>query len=154
VDEGEGFEVRQHASSARMILDPHALLVRLAEWVGEEGLRSPMPLRWRGEIRHYPLARSAEAPHLPAGSLVLTGTPEGVAIQVPEALALAGRGLLALRGPIEQFRHEQLARVASGQPGGYLVPGDRVRARIDGLGAQIVRIVPPGTPIPDPCAAP
>jgi hypothetical protein len=29
-----------------------------------------------------------------------------------------------------------------------------VRAEIDGLGAQIVRIAAPGAPQPDPCAAP
>jgi len=154
VDEGAGFVVRQASSSARMILDPHALLVRLAEWVEAHGLRSPMPLRWRGKTRYYPLALDPQAPHLPAGSLLLTGTPDGVALRVPDALALTGRGLLHLRGPIEQFRQEELARAAAGAPGGYLAAGDRVRARIDGLGAQIVRIGPPGAAIPDPCAAP
>lgn len=152
VDEGPGFRVRQEGSNDRMILDPQALLARLAQWVEDEGLRTPMPLEWRGQTRHYPLALDGQDPRLPAGSVLLTGTPDGVALHVPGAPGLIGRGLLHLRGPIEQLRQEELARAASGAPGGYLAPGDRVRARIDGLGTQIVRIAPPGAAIPDPCA--
>jgi hypothetical protein len=59
-----------------------------------------------------------------------------------------------LRGPFEQFRHEERERAASGVPGGYLAAGDRVRARIDGLGAQVIRVEEPGSPLaPDPCNA-
>ena len=59
-----------------------------------------------------------------------------------------------LRSPFEQFRQEQLERAAAGEPGGYLDPGDRVRAQIDGLGAQIFRIATPAAVGPlDPCGA-
>ena len=150
VDEGDGFQARQDESTAAMILPPLALLAKLADEVARKGLRSPMPVLRDGRTRHYPLAVDAAAPRLPAGSIVLTGTPAGVAIQAPSPLALAGRALLNLRGPFEQFRQEELARAAA--PGGYLAPGDRVRASIDGLGTQIIRIgEPSANAAADPC---
>jgi 2-keto-4-pentenoate hydratase/2-oxohepta-3-ene-1,7-dioic acid hydratase in catechol pathway len=153
VDEGDGFRPRQDDSTAAMILDPHALLLRIAQEVDSVGDRTAMPVEREGEVRHYPLAVQADGQlRLPAGSVILTGTPEGVTLQAPSMLGVVGRGLLNLRGPLEQFRHEQLEWAASGEPGGYLVPGDRVRARIDGLGTQIFRISEPGAPVaPDPC---
>jgi 2-keto-4-pentenoate hydratase/2-oxohepta-3-ene-1,7-dioic acid hydratase in catechol pathway len=153
VDEGDGFGPRQDARTDRMILDPLELLARLAQEVGEVGIVSPMSVLRDGRPRQYPLAIDAAGPRLPAGSLILTGTPEGVALQAPSPLAVTARGLLRLRGPFEQFRREELARAASGEPGGYLAPGDRVRASIDGLGTQIVRIAAPGSSLHgDPCA--
>jgi hypothetical protein len=75
-------------------------------------------------------------------------------MHAPSPLGIAVRGMLHLRGPLAQFRHEELARAASGGPGGYLEAGDRVRARIAGLGAQIVRIAESGAAqAPDPCGA-
>ena len=144
VDEGRGFAPRQAASTERMILDVRAFLARIGEEVRRSGLRSPMPFERSGETRYYPLAQDAEAPRLPAGSLVLTGTPDGVALRVPNRAALTLRALLRLRSPFEQLVREERARAAAGGPGGYLEPGDRVRARIDGLGAQLVRIAAPG----------
>jgi 2-keto-4-pentenoate hydratase/2-oxohepta-3-ene-1,7-dioic acid hydratase in catechol pathway len=152
VDEGDGFRLRQDASTSQMILDPLELLERLGEEVQEVGLRTPMPVLRDGRPRHYPLAIDAEAPRLPAGSIVLTGTPEGVALQAPNPLTVTARGLLRLRSPFEQFRREELERAAAGKPGGYLAGGDRVRAGIDGLGAQVLRVSAPGSaPRPDPC---
>lgn len=156
VDEGDGFTLRQDASTSAMILDPVALLERIASEVESSGFRTAMPVQRGDNVLHYPLAIPGEdgAPMLPAGSVVLTGTPEGVAIQAPSMPGLIGRALLNLRGPLGQFRHEQLELAASGAPGAYLAPGDRVRASIDGLGAQISRIEAPGTPLPpDPCEA-
>jgi 2-keto-4-pentenoate hydratase/2-oxohepta-3-ene-1,7-dioic acid hydratase in catechol pathway len=151
VDAGEGFELRQDANTELMLLDPVALLARIAEQVRATGLRSEMPLVRNGETRHYPLAVDVAAPRLPAGSLVLTGTPAGVALGTPRPLGLFARGALRLRGPFEQFRQDELARAAAREPGGYLAPGDRVRARIAGLGTQIVRIAEPGAPSLDLC---
>jgi 2-keto-4-pentenoate hydratase/2-oxohepta-3-ene-1,7-dioic acid hydratase in catechol pathway len=155
VDEGDGFRTRQDATTAAMILDPLALLARLADEVEQHGVQSPMTVRRAGGVRTYPLA--VEGPdgalRLPAGSVVLTGTPEGVALQAPAPLGVTLRGLLRLRSPFEQFRQEELARARSGAPGGYLTPGDRVRARIDGLGAQLHTVAEPGTPpAREPCA--
>ena len=151
VDAGEGFELRQDANTELLLLDPIALLARVAEQVRATGLRSEMPIVRDGETRHYPLAVDESAPRLPAGSLVLTGTPDGVALATPDPLGLVARGALRLRGPFEQFRQEELARAAVREPGGYLAPGDRVRARIAGLGTQVFRIAEPGAPAPDPC---
>ncbi len=153
VDAGEGFELRQDASTELWLLDPVALLARVAEQVRAGGLRSEMPVVRNGETRHYPFAVDPAAPRLPAGSIVLTGTPEGVALATPDPVGLVARGALRLRGPFEQFRQEELARAAAREPGGYLAPGDRVRARIAGLGTQLVRIAAPGAPQPDPCAS-
>ncbi len=151
VDEGSGFVVRQDADTGLMLEEPLALLARIARHVEEHGLDSPMPVDRDGVTRLYPLAVDADAPRLPAGSVILTGTPEGVALDTPDPLGLVMRGALRLRGPFEQYRQEQLARVAADEPGGYLAAGDRVRASIDGLGAQTLRVAASGEPNPDPC---
>jgi 2-keto-4-pentenoate hydratase/2-oxohepta-3-ene-1,7-dioic acid hydratase in catechol pathway len=89
---------------------------------------------------------------LPVGSIVLTGTPSGVALRAPSPLGVVVRGLVRFRGPFEQARQEELGRAAAGASGGYLEPGDRVRARIDGLGEQVFDIAEPGSaPAIDPC---
>jgi hypothetical protein len=135
-----------------MIQDPLALLAKIADEVEEMGLYTAMPFLRDGKPRHYPLAVGADAPRLPAGSVILTGTPDGVALQPPGLLALIFRGILRLQNPRDQFIADEKARVAD--PGGYLEPGDRVRASIDGLGAQIVDIVDAGEAFaPDPCAS-
>lgn len=152
VDEGEGFTIRQDDSTELMLEEPLALLQHVAREVDAHGLDSPMPVDRNGETRLYPLAVNAEAPRLPAGSVILTGTPEGVALDTPDPLGLVMRGALRLRGPFEQFRQEQRARVTSGEPGGFLTVGDRVRASIDGLGGQTLRVAAPGEPNPDPCS--
>jgi 2-keto-4-pentenoate hydratase/2-oxohepta-3-ene-1,7-dioic acid hydratase in catechol pathway len=73
---------------------------------------------------------------LPAGSLLLTGTPGGTAIRSPQAadqLALVLRSLRYLRWPSEDYRrHLEEHRHAFG----FLSPGDRVRGWITGLGRQ------------------
>ena len=77
----------------------------------------------------------------------------GTRSRSPSPLLLAPALLLAVGG--EPAQGEELARAAADAPGGYLAPGDRVRARIDGLGTQIIRIAEPGTPLaPDPCGQP
>lgn len=154
VDEGDGFRTRQDATTAAMILEPHALLARIAEEIAARGVRSPMPARRADGVRYYPLAVEGGDGELrlPAGSVVLTGTPDGVALRAPDPIRVIVRGLQHLRGPFEQFRQEELARAVEGGHGGYLEPGDRVRARIDGLGTQIVQIGRPGGGRrPDPC---
>jgi 2-keto-4-pentenoate hydratase/2-oxohepta-3-ene-1,7-dioic acid hydratase in catechol pathway len=155
VDEGNGFVERQRSTTDRMIVSAHALLEKIATQIRTEGLRTRMPMERDGEVRYYPFAVQADPnapPTLPAGTIVLTGTPEGVAMQAPSVLSLAFRGLLRLRSPTEQLRIEQIERARSDEPGGYLAPGDRVRARVDGLGAQEFTIAAPGSPIQrDPC---
>jgi 2-keto-4-pentenoate hydratase/2-oxohepta-3-ene-1,7-dioic acid hydratase in catechol pathway len=154
VDDGEGFVSRQDANTEQMLLDPLELITRVGEEVRTSGARTAMPVLRGSETRYYPLAVDETAPRLPAGSVLLTGTPEGVALATPDPLGLVARGALRLRGPFEQFRQEELARAAAREPGGYLAPGNRMRARIAGLGTQIVRIAEAGAAPADPCAGP
>jgi len=155
VDEGRGFEPRQDATTAKMIVGPHALLEQIAKQIETHGLRTEMPAERAEGVRYYPFAveqRATGRAVLPAGSIVVTGTPEGIAMETPDLVPLLFRGLLRLRGPSEQFRVDELARAARDQPGSYLAPGDRVRASIDGLGTQELRIRPAGSPVQrDPC---
>jgi 2-keto-4-pentenoate hydratase/2-oxohepta-3-ene-1,7-dioic acid hydratase in catechol pathway len=154
VDDGEGFVSRQDANTEKMMLDPLELIAKIGDDVRASGLRTDMPAVRGGVTRHYPMAVDEASPRLPAGSVLLTGTPEGVALATPDPLGLVARGALRLRGPFEQFRQEQLARAAAREPGGYLAPGHRIRARIAGLGTQIVQIAEPGRAPADPCARP
>lgn len=148
VDEGEGFGRRQYESSELMSRPPLQLLQLLTEQVTEAGLRSEMSVRWATEAgqagpeRFYPLALpGAQGPTLTAGSVVLTGTPAGVALQAPTSIpGLVARGLMNFRGPKTQFRDEQLAAVVAGQRGAFLKDGDVVRSSIDGLGSQVFTV--------------
>ena len=146
VDAGAGRDPRQSASTALMILEPGELLLRVGAQIEDTGLRTPMPFPTREGERFYPMAVGEAQPRLPAGSVLLTGTPEGVALQAPGVLGVTLRGLMRLRSPFAQFLSEQRERVASGEPGDYLTAGDRVIARIDGLGTHSFEIDPPGTP--------
>jgi 2-keto-4-pentenoate hydratase/2-oxohepta-3-ene-1,7-dioic acid hydratase in catechol pathway len=95
-------------------------------------------LSMRGEDgRPWPVTVEREGRRiLPAGSLLLTGTPGGTAIRSPRAadqLALVLRSLRYLRWPSEDYRrHLEAHRHAFG----FLSPGDRVSGWITGLGRQ------------------
>ncbi len=154
VDEGGGPDRRQEATTELMILEPAVLLARIAAQVAEGGPRTPMARRLNGGERYDLLALpSADGGHhLPAGTILLTGTPEGVALRAPSIFPLVLRSLVNLRGPLEQARVEEVARATRGEPGGYLQAGDLVHGAIDGLGTQRFRILPAGSPQPaDPC---
>src|SRR5262245_11919485 len=73
---------------------------------------------------------------LPAGSLLLTGTPGGTAIRAPnfaDRVRLIARSIRYLRWPSEDYRrHLHDHRHAFG----FLAPGDRVSGWITGLGRQ------------------
>jgi 2-keto-4-pentenoate hydratase/2-oxohepta-3-ene-1,7-dioic acid hydratase in catechol pathway len=144
---------RQDANTTRMILQPEALVARIGTWIEEHGRRSSMHFA-RGDdaLRFYPLAVGEQAPTLTAGSIVQTGTPEGVALNAPSPLGVTLRGLVRLRGPFSQFLVEEHGRFEAGESR-YLVPGEVVRARIDGLGAQVFEIGQAGGGAePHPCA--
>ncbi|MGH0029391.1 MAG: fumarylacetoacetate hydrolase family protein [Myxococcota bacterium] len=145
-------EPRQDSDTTRMILGPAELVARIGSWIEEHGRRSSMTFsRDGGPERFYPLAVGEEQPVLPAGSIVQTGTPEGVALNAPSPVGVTLRGLLRLRSPFQQFLVEEKTRVAEGGTR-YLAPGDRVRARIDGLGTQLFPIGEAGgRPAPHPC---
>jgi 2-keto-4-pentenoate hydratase/2-oxohepta-3-ene-1,7-dioic acid hydratase in catechol pathway len=147
-------EPRQEASTRRMILQPAALVARIGTWIDEHGRRSNMPFHRPGEEpRFYPLAVPDDAARLTAGSIVQTGTPEGVALNAPSPLGVTLRGALRLRSPFAQFLAEEKARAATGGTR-YLAPGSVVRAGIDGLGVQRIPIGEAGgRAAPHPCDA-
>jgi len=87
--------------------------------------------------RHWPISVEREGRRvIPAGSLLLTGTPGGTAIRSPnlaETLSLVLRSLRYMRWPSEDYRrHLESHRRAFG----FLSPGDRVSGWITGLGRQ------------------
>lgn len=162
VDEASGeHSLRQRADTSFMLRDPRALL----EWIGElarERLASEgAPVIdgvHRGELWRFPIAkRAGDRLVLPAGSLVATGTPGGIALTAPSPLGAIARGLAHGRGPFSNFAAEQRAAL---DEEGFLQDGDTVVARVDELGTQRFRIARgagPGESEPahfDPCAAP
>jgi 2-keto-4-pentenoate hydratase/2-oxohepta-3-ene-1,7-dioic acid hydratase in catechol pathway len=73
---------------------------------------------------------------LPAGSLLLTGTPGGTAIRAPsraDQVRLVLRSVRHLRWPSEDYRRHL---VDHRHAFGFLSPGDRVTGWITGLGRQ------------------
>ena len=141
IDEGEGPKLRQQANTEAMILSPYELLKKIASEVEEKGPRTEMPFNKDDSVRFYPLVVSSNNFTLTAGSIVLTGTPEGVALQAPSNIfGILFRGLLHLRSPLGQFAEEERIRVQTGETGGYLKPGDVIHAQIDGLGKQLLTV--------------
>jgi 2-keto-4-pentenoate hydratase/2-oxohepta-3-ene-1,7-dioic acid hydratase in catechol pathway len=87
--------------------------------------------------RRWPISVARDARRvLPAGSLLLTGTPGGTAIRAPsraDRVLLVLRSVRHLRWPSEDYRrHLEHHRHAFG----FLSPGDRVSGWITGLGRQ------------------
>ncbi|HXU03731.1 MAG TPA: fumarylacetoacetate hydrolase family protein [Polyangia bacterium] len=83
-------------------------------------------------------------PILPAGSLLLTGTPGGTAIRAPgraDRIRLALRSVRYLRWPSEDYRRHLADRRHAF---GFLSPGDRVSGWITGLGRQEWEVRPGG----------
>ena len=127
--EGERHTLRQNARLEDLTLGVRELLElvsrqRTLTMPGVEGRRWPISVV-RGGRRV-----------LPAGSLLLTGTPGGTAIRSPELadkLGLVLRSLRYLRWPSESY-HRHLESYH--REFGFLSSGDRVSAWITGLGSQ------------------
>ena len=155
---GDEPEPRQEANTTQMIRQPDELIDRIGSWITEYGLRTPMPFVRQSDAgkdieRFYPFAIDEDAPRLPTGSIIQTGTPEGVALNAPSPLGVTLRGILRLRGPFSQFLAEEKTRVAEGGTR-YLAPGQIVHAQIDGLGSQTFEIgMAGGQPDPHPCTS-
>jgi 2-keto-4-pentenoate hydratase/2-oxohepta-3-ene-1,7-dioic acid hydratase in catechol pathway len=87
--------------------------------------------------RRWPISIERDGHRIvPAGSLLLTGTPGGTAIRAPnlrDQVSLVLRSVRYLRWPSEDYRrHLEHHRHAFG----FLSPGDRVSGWITGLGRQ------------------
>lgn len=139
VDERDGFRsLRQHSNTNFMLNDPHALLTKISARAREqlEAVGAPVvDAVFRESDWQFPIAKRVGDDQLilPAGSIVVTGTPEGVALQAPSAIPLSLRGIAHLRDPFSQFLVEQRENLDAE---GYLKDGDVVESRVDQLGTQ------------------
>ena len=127
---------RQHSSSSQMIRGPLEILRMAAEtWMGGEEADPAGALRGIGR-------RVDGRAVIPAGSLILTGTPGGTAIQSPtgmDRLRLIALGNLSMRGARAAFSAHC---VRNRREMGFLSVGDRVETQIQYLGRQLWDVVP------------
>jgi 2,4-diketo-3-deoxy-L-fuconate hydrolase len=140
---GGPWTTRQEARSTDMITGPLAILqAAAARRVGMPDLA--------GTERFICPADGV----LQAGSLILTGTPGGTAIQAPgalEKLALFVTGGFTRQGAARRYLERQLEQRAER---GYLAPGDMVEAAAviagggSGLGRQLWRVAEEGPELP------
>ena len=137
IDEAEPFPGgtwRQDASSADIIRGPFEI-IRMAAEIYQRSIRPDAAGIPRG------IARTAGGRMIiPAGSLVIMGTPEGTAIEAPTDL---DRARLLVRASISTNRAKQLfARhcIANRKEMGFLHVGDTVETRIQYLGRQYWKV--------------
>lgn len=136
VTEANGGRPGHGAHTLRQDARLEELSLGLAELLALLSRRRAMVMRG-ADGRPWPISVERSGRRiLPAGSLLLTGTPGGTAIRSPRAaeqVALVLRGLRYLRWPSEGYRrHLEEHRHAFG----FLSPGDRVSGWITGLGRQ------------------
>jgi len=139
VEEAEPHEAgshRQHASSREMVRGPHAILELVARvWRASE--RPDEKGTPRGVVR-----LEAGVPTLPRGTLVLTGTPSGTAIEAPQGF---DKLRLFLLGNLSTGRAREAYLehcIRNRREMGFLSPGDVVDATIERLGRQRWRVLP------------
>ena len=124
----------QSSDTGRMILGPWQI-IRLLVSRHQQGLRTCMR-----DADGVPRYTQTAAGIIPAGSLVLTGTPGGTAIQAPGLLGkldLFVRGGFSPGGARQQMIEDSEEHI---QDGRYLEPGDQVETAITSLGQQQWRI--------------
>jgi 2-keto-4-pentenoate hydratase/2-oxohepta-3-ene-1,7-dioic acid hydratase in catechol pathway len=120
----------QDSATDRMILGPWEIVQTLAARY-RQGIRTCMRDS-AGEPRYT----HTPAGIIPAGSIILTGTPGGTAIREPrplEKLDLFLRGGLSISGARQQLITDSEHHLEDSR---YLQPGDRVETWISGLGRQ------------------
>lgn len=130
VIDDKGRQTRQKSSTLSMLHDPAAILYAL-----QQHFLSGSRLCMRdamGKKRYL----YSEQGVIPAGSLILTGTPEGVAIQAPtwyEKIGLFFEGGFSMAGARQHFVQDLIA----GKPdSSFLRPGQQVEGWIEQLGRQ------------------
>jgi len=132
-----GVRCAQDALTSDMQLSPSALLRALAQHVLTGDSLAAEADRVEGALRRFSLARrNPRGYDLPAGSIVLTGTPAGTAFgATPKGsgkrgfLGMGSSGGKSL-GAVRAERHAY----------GYLSAGDEVTISIEGLGSQRLEI--------------
>ena len=120
----------QSSDTTRMILGPWDIIQLLATR-HQRGLRNCMR-----DADGIPRYTQTPAGIIPAGSLVLTGTPGGTAIQAPGLLGkldLFVRGGFSLNGARRRMIEDSEAGIHDSR---YLEPGDLVETSISQLGVQ------------------
>lgn len=125
-------EKRQHAEPARMSWDFRRIV---AESFAREGRR----WRWNGAAVRLPI----ETGVIPARTIILSGTPDGVIYRQPTARQLfagVSEMLFTLRWNPPNAILEPFLREAH-RSGGYLEPGDEIVMRADRLGVIRNRVV-------------
>lgn len=125
---------RQDSATDRMILGPWQIVETLAARY-RQGIRTCMRDAG-GEPRYTHTAAGI----IPAGSIILTGTPGGTAIREPdtlEKLVLFLRGGLSIPGARHQLILDSESHI---QDSRYLEPGDLVETAITLLGRQRWRV--------------
>jgi len=127
--------VRQAEQSTSMIHGPRAILGALAARYRRAD--DPCMRDADGMPRHLHDGRGV----VPAGSIVLTGTPGGTAVQAPGVMARAR--LFVLGGfSVDGARARFVEENRGDAPRlGYLEPGERVDTRVVGLGRQRWEVV-------------
>lgn len=125
-----GGALRQADLSTSMIRGPHEILLMIAEiW------KDCAMLDAAGTLRPLVPERDGK-PVLPAGSIVLTGTPGGTAIRAPgtgDLFRLLALGGFSVKGALEAYvGHCETHRKEMG----FLHAGDVVETRVQHLGRQ------------------
>jgi len=126
---------RQESTTDRMILGPWQIVETLAARY-RKGIRTCMR-----DANGEPRYTHTDAGIVPAGSIILTGTPGGTAIREPDALeklVLFLRGGLSISGARHQLIADSESRLEDSR---YLEPGDLVETAITLLGQQRWRVV-------------
>ena len=120
----------QSSSTDRMILGPWRI-IRLLATRYQQGLRTCMR-----DASGTPRYTQTPAGIIPAGSVILTGTPGGTAIQAPgllEKIDLFLRGGFSINGARQLMITDSESRLKDSR---YLEPGDMVETTITLLGQQ------------------
>lgn len=148
VDEEDGSRCAQSSVTSLIKNPPVAILQALALRVARQGHLATALATLGGERRKFQLAiparRQGWNTHvLPAGSVVLTGTPAGVAFRPPGPARRVGYLFGALATWTWPVRRAALASMLSRRDElDYLAVGDRVEAGVAGLGTQAFLITP------------
>lgn len=130
---GQPPQLRQRDRTTGILRDPSQILHLLAAKLAEQpDLAHPDR---RGE-RHPFALRVGDRHVLPAGSILLTGTPGGTCLRAPGLLGKMGllvRGGFTMAGARRAYVRSLVRR--RGRLG-YLLPGDVVETSVEGLGTQ------------------
>ena len=120
----------QSASTSNMIMGPWRIVQLLAAR-HRQGIRTCM--RDADGVARY---THSPAGIMPAGSIILSGTPGGTAIQAPDALeklSLFVRGGFSIAGARQRMIKDAESHIEDSR---YLEPGDHVETSISLLGRQ------------------